>query len=202
MGWVKSSTSATSSSDALPLLLALAVAASIPESIASISSWLAAEGGGAGARTAAGSGALGGGAAGLRPSGRGLGLGRVRQPRFALVIGNDPADGGEDLLHGRFLRLRRLSHFRIPASAARLRAYAANRYSAGTLSASRRQMRIGHVDDCGRKKPWSRGAATAWLFAIRRAETQPAVAHLMVMDARVVKRRRQAKLCGPGSRPH
>ena len=137
--------------------------------------------------------ATGAGAARLRR------LRRARRGFGGVVVGDDAANGGENFLHRRFLRFRRLRHPRILARFAppnRPRIKPAGRAAApiGSSQANHATPRqVWHFESRTQAKTCataSRRAANApsELPAVRRAHADPGVAHLLIVHLRIVDR--------------
>ena len=132
----------------------------------------------------------------------GRGAARRRRRRLGggrlggIVVGDDAANGGENFLHRRLLRLRRLAHCRIPTCRSRqsphdargIRTPAANhpltQYLLGSSPSMARRMSNANAALWIRTYPAPRrrpGTISCELFSVGRAHADPGVAHLMVV---------------------
>src|SRR5262249_46388581 len=123
----------------------------------------------------------------------------------AIVVGNDTPNGGKNFLHRRLLSLCRLRHCRtLVLTAQERRSQPRQGWTAGrpcskritTLKTSSRHDSAKYRTPKTERKqgPVDRLRSTARMLAtIGRANADPAVAHLLVVDLRIVNRRCQSQ---------
>ncbi len=151
------------------------------------------------------------------PGGRGRrrGLRRLRRARrgfVGVVVGDDTAYGGENFLHRRFLRFRRLRHPRILARSLshpnidRRKALPFGRRGDGKSSAAsmKRHRRLCHAKNrrqtticglCATASPIARQPRQAprTLAAVGDTDADPGIAHLLIVHLRIVDRHVEAE---------